>query len=155
MDSYTNTDISQDELSAIQFSVDETITAWLGTAASQIFFMQLGFLCYEVGFVHHVWAPSIILKNIEDTFVGILTYLAFTHTLATSSESFYGVISYPTNLFLVQIDPSDHAAVFIAAVFATTCATIISGAVLERMKNKAYIGLFFSHSQSVVYQSVF
>ena len=40
-----------------------------GTAGSQIFFMQLGFLCYEVGFVRPVWAPSIILKNIEDTFV--------------------------------------------------------------------------------------
>lgn len=39
------------------------------TSGSQIFFMQLGFLCYEVGFVNNVWAPSIILKNIEDTFV--------------------------------------------------------------------------------------
>ena len=43
--------------------------AWLGTAAAQIFVMQLGFLAFESGSVHPVWSQSIIIKNIEDTFV--------------------------------------------------------------------------------------
>ncbi len=33
----------------------ETNYGWLGTTASQIFIMQLGFVCYEAGFVHPIW----------------------------------------------------------------------------------------------------
>eukprot|EP00484_Ammonia_sp_Unknown_P030138 CAMPEP_0197028112 /NCGR_PEP_ID=MMETSP1384-20130603/7888_1 /TAXON_ID=29189 /ORGANISM="Ammonia sp." /LENGTH=798 /DNA_ID=CAMNT_0042457065 /DNA_START=18 /DNA_END=2414 /DNA_ORIENTATION=- len=135
----TGVDPMEEQIAELRYEANEVITSWLGTTASQIFFMQLGFLCYEVGFVQSVWAPSIILKNIEDTFVGILTYMAFTHTLATSKPSIGGIISVPTNPFLIGIDPSLHKEVFVESVYATTCATIISGAVLERMKNKAYV----------------
>eukprot|EP01084_Bolivina_argentea_P261098 441107_1 len=117
----------------------ENTTAWLSTTASQIFFMQLGFLCYEVGFVKPIWTQSIILKNIEDTFVGILTFLAFGFTLSESSESFYGIISVPINPLLIGVDKHLHDQILITAFFASTSATIISGAVLERMKNKAYL----------------
>ena len=47
----------------------EARIAWISSAAARIFFMQLGFLLYEVGYVKKVWGPSVILKNIEDTFV--------------------------------------------------------------------------------------
>eukprot|EP01083_Nonionella_stella_P038018 103563_1 len=114
-------------------------TAWLCTTASQIFFMQLGFLCYEVGFVKPVWTQSVILKNIEDTFVGVLTFLAFGYSLSESTQSFHGIIAIPENPFLFGVDKYAHDQVLISAFFASTCATIISGAVLERMKNKAYI----------------
>eukprot|EP01083_Nonionella_stella_P304414 1057775_1 len=118
---------------------DQNTTAWLCTTASQIFFMQLGFLCYEVGFVKPVWTQSVILKNIEDTFVGVLTFLAFGFTLSESSETWHGIIAIPKNPFLINIQSNVHDQVLISAFFASTCATIISGAVLERMKNKAYI----------------
>eukprot|EP01083_Nonionella_stella_P031777 86988_1 len=117
----------------------QNTTAWLSTTASQIFFMQLGFLCYEVGFVKPVWTQSVILKNIEDTFVGVLTFLAFGFTLSESPKTFYGIISIPTQPFLIGVNPEMHDQILISAFFASTCATIISGAVLERMKNKAYI----------------
>eukprot|EP01084_Bolivina_argentea_P232153 391337_1 len=122
-----------------QYNSDEAVTSWLSTAASQIFVMQLGFLCYESGFVPELWSGSVILKNMEDTFIGILTYLCFTPTLSTSSPSLGGIISEPNQLFLLNIDPKCYDQVFVSAVFATTCATTISGAVLERMKNKAYM----------------
>eukprot|EP01083_Nonionella_stella_P092081 257637_1 len=117
----------------------QNTTAWLSTTASQIFFMQLGFLCYEVGYVHAVWTQSVILKNIEDTFVGVLTFLAFGYTLSESPNTFYGIISIPNEPFLIGVHPKKHDQILISAFFASTCATIISGAVLERMKNKAYI----------------
>eukprot|EP01083_Nonionella_stella_P027605 76041_1 len=117
---------------------DQTTTAWLSTTASQIFFMQLGFLCYEVGFVKPVWTQSVILKNIEDTFVGVLTFLALGYTLS-ESESFHGIIGIPRNPMLIGVPDEQHDQILIAAFFASTCATVISGAVLERMKNKAYI----------------
>eukprot|EP01083_Nonionella_stella_P237674 833550_1 len=118
---------------------DQNTTAWLSTTGSQIFFMQLGFLCYEVGFVKTVWTQSVILKNIEDTFVGILTFLAFGYTLSDSEVSWKGIISIPVNPLLIGVDVKKHDQILISAFFASTCATIISGAVLERMKNKAYI----------------
>eukprot|EP01083_Nonionella_stella_P038017 103561_1 len=121
-----------------EYDIQHT-TAWLSTTASQIFFMQLGFLCYEVGFVKAVWTQSVILKNIEDTFVGVLTFLAFGHTLADSPNTFHGIISVPENPLLIGVPTALHDQILIAAFFASTCATIISGAVLERMKNKAYI----------------
>lgn len=46
--------------------------------------MQLGFLAFEVGFVEQIWINSIIIKNIEDTIVGTITYVLFTHTMAAS-----------------------------------------------------------------------
>eukprot|EP01084_Bolivina_argentea_P166070 288415_1 len=114
-------------------------TAWLSTTGSQIFFMQLGFLCYEVGYVKRVWTKTVILKNIEDTFVGTLSFLALGYTFAESKHSLFGIISAPTNPLLIGVDFSLHDQILILAFFASTCATIISGAVLERMKNKAYI----------------
>eukprot|EP00485_Elphidium_margaritaceum_P006776 CAMPEP_0202696020 /NCGR_PEP_ID=MMETSP1385-20130828/9411_1 /ASSEMBLY_ACC=CAM_ASM_000861 /TAXON_ID=933848 /ORGANISM="Elphidium margaritaceum" /LENGTH=653 /DNA_ID=CAMNT_0049352115 /DNA_START=85 /DNA_END=2046 /DNA_ORIENTATION=+ len=123
----------------VAYKSQEAITAWLSTSASQIFFMQLGFLCYEAGYVKDIWAPSIILKNIEDTFVGILTYLCFTHTFVTSSPSAGGIISTPNEVFLLGVDASLYEEVFIGAIFAATCPTIISGGVLERMNSTSYM----------------
>eukprot|EP01083_Nonionella_stella_P204920 746682_1 len=81
-------------------------TAWLTTSGSQIFLLQLGFLLYECGFVNKVWTNSIIIKNIEDTFVGMLTFLLFTNSFAFSPESFIGIISIPQNLLFIDINPT-------------------------------------------------
>eukprot|EP01084_Bolivina_argentea_P261094 441103_1 len=128
-----------DNLLVMADVLGETNYGWLGTTASQIFIMQLGFVCYEAGFVHPVWTSTIIHKNIQDTFVGTLTYLLFTHSFVASPRSLGGIISIPNDLYLVNTTPTQHATIFIACMFATTCATIISGGVLERMKNKVYL----------------
>eukprot|EP01084_Bolivina_argentea_P036997 68399_1 len=120
----------------------ELETGWLATAASQIFYMQLGFLCYEVGYVDKMWAKSIIIKNIEDTFIGTLTFLMIGYTLTTGA-TYFGIIGQLDNILLFGVDKSLYTSVFINTCYATTCATIISGAVLERMKNTAYIAYTF------------
>ena len=61
--------VEQVDIDELVFQADESRSAWLMSCASQIFFMQLGFLLYEVGYVKPIWATSIITKNIEDTFV--------------------------------------------------------------------------------------
>jgi len=113
-------------------------TAWLLTAASQIFLMQLGFICLETGFVEYIWAGSIIIKNLEDTFVGIVTFIALGYTLSSSKTS-WGIVGSLENAFLMNVSAELHEEIFIKVTYATTCATIISGAVLERMRNKAYL----------------
>ena len=123
----------------------ELESGWLTTAASQVFFMQLGFLCFEVGYVDKMWTKSIIIKNIEDTFVGSLTYVLFTYSLSTSSNVYgdSGIIGSFDNIFLNGVPASLHEEIFINACYAVACATIISGAVLERMKNSAYVSYTF------------
>eukprot|EP01083_Nonionella_stella_P228344 809310_1 len=118
-------------------------TAWLSTAGSQIFLMQLGFLLYESGFVQKVWTNSIIIKNVEDTFVGILTFLFLTYPFASSSESWLGIISKPQNLLFIDMNPIKYQEIFVGAVFATTSLTIISGGVLNRITNIGYISYLF------------
>lgn len=120
----------------------ELETGWLSTAASQIFFMQLGFLCFEVGYVDKMWTKSIIIKNIEDTFMGALTYIFIGYTL-TTAPTYFGIIGGLENILLLNVPLELHETVFINTCYATTCATIISGAVLERMKNNAYITYTF------------
>lgn len=86
--------------------------------------MQLGFLLYEAGYVKSLWVNSIIMKNIEDTFIGIVTFICFGYTF-TSSESIYGLISKPTQVFLIDVDESEYTTVFIGATFASTCASLV------------------------------
>ena len=115
--------------------------AWLSTAASQIFLMQLGFATLEVGFLELQWSKSIIIKNLEATIVGILTFIFIGYTISTSDKSLfgYGFIGNFDNIFLFKVDPSDYELIFISATYSATASTIISGAVLERMKNYAYV----------------
>ena len=115
--------------------------AWLTTAASQIFLMQLGFASLEVGFVELQWSKSIIIKNLEATIVGILTFVFIGYTISTSDKSLfgYGFIGNFDNIFLFDVRPSDYELIFISATYSATASTIISGAVLERMKNYAYV----------------
>ena len=108
------------------------------TTASQILFMQLGFLALEAGFVSSFWTSSIVAKNIQDLVICSLTYFMIGFSLATSNESIGGIISKPTNAFLINLDVSSYKSFGIGVAFAVTCTTIISGAVLERMNNKAY-----------------
>lgn len=105
--------------------------------------MQLGFMAFEVGFVAPIWINSIIIKNIEDAIIGTLTYVFLTHTLANSSTVWGGVIGSLDNAFLIDVSKAEHEVVFINAMYAVTCTTIVSGAVLERMKNSAYVWFTF------------
>ena len=68
-----------------------------------------------------------------------MTYILFTYSLSSSKKSLGGLISIPENIFLINVDESLYLNVAIGACFATTACTIISGGVLERLKNKAYI----------------
>ena len=117
---------------------------WLTTSASQIFLMQYGFTCFEVGFVEIHWSKSIIIKNLEATIIGILTFIIITYSFASSPTGLtyhqYGFIG-DTKLMFFHDRESDYVfeLLFISATYAATATTIISGAVLERMKNNSYI----------------
>ena len=104
---------------------------------SEILLIQLGFLLYEIGFARDIWKQSIIIKTIEHTFTGIIIYIFISYPFAMSNDVLFGVFGIPTTT--IFSNDTDLRFVFNNALYAIMTLTIISGCVLERMKNKAYI----------------
>ena len=56
-----------------------------------------------------------------------------------TSDTWGSIIGNFENIFLIDVPLQDYEMVFISTTYAVCCTNIISGAVLERMKNSAFI----------------
>ncbi|KAL7572408.1 hypothetical protein ACA910_006588 [Epithemia clementina (nom. ined.)] len=104
------------------------------------FLLQAGFGLLEVGSVRRKNAKNIMLKNTMDAAVSALAYWAvgFAFAYGTSNNGFIGNSRY----FLMDEDGEDfedYVNWFFQWVFAGTTATIVSGAVAERCRFRAYM----------------
>jgi Amt family ammonium transporter len=118
----------------VSAAVDEV---WLVVAAVLVMFMQAGFALVEAGFTRAKNAGNIIMKNVMDFSVGGLAYWAFGFALAYGGSSLGGFVAYGEVFFFD--DPSRASEWFFQVVFAATAATIISGAIAERVKFSSYL----------------
>jgi len=109
--------------------------AWVMLATFLVFFMHAGFTMLEAGFVRSKNTINIIMKNFMTITVGSLIYyfVGFGLMFGDTAGGFIG-----TNGFLLNGRTDVDFFVF-QAMFAATCATIISGAVAERIKLGSYI----------------
>ncbi|MEE8167954.1 MAG: ammonium transporter [Candidatus Hydrothermarchaeales archaeon] len=120
-------------------------TAWVMISASLVFIMHLGFATVEAGFTRSKNTGSIIMKNIFTIAMGTLVFLSIGFTLAFSKgNALFGGLNH---IFLMDVGldlwpgltiPSLTFFLF-QAMFAATAATIVSGAVAERIKFSAYV----------------
>ncbi len=115
---------------------------WLLLAAFLVFFMQAGFAMVESGFSRGKNAANLLMKNLMDFSVGTLLYfiLGFGLMYGASAGGFLGT----SNFFLSDLSfgaesAYDWAGFLFQLVFAATAATIVSGAVAERLKFSAYL----------------
>ena len=113
-------------------------TLWVLWAAALVFVMQAGFLCLEAGTTRTKNAINVAMKNVADfaIAVSVFWFVGFGIMFGDSHNGFWG-----TTLFGWQLDTSGSwvIAVFIfQAMFCATAATIVSGAVAERMPFLAY-----------------
>ena len=117
---------------SLQLSVD---LVWVMLAAFLVFFMHAGFAMVESGFTRAKNSLNIIMKNfITISVAAILFFLVgYGIMFGTSAWSFIGADGF----FLNGVD--DIGFFVFQAMFVATCATIISGAVAERMKLGSYI----------------
>lgn len=108
---------------------------WIFIAGILCFLLQAGFGLLEVGSIRAKNAQNVILKNILDACVAALAYWAFGFGFAfgEGGNPFIG-LSY---FFLSGYD--DFVSFFFFYVFAGTTATIVSGAVAERCRFRAYL----------------
>ncbi len=113
-------------------------TLWILVAAILVFLMQSGFTSYEIGLIRAKNSLNVAFKNISDFVIAILAFWAvgFALMFGASSGGWFG----GSGFFLQGVHTSHDYAFFIfQLMFAGTAATIVSGAVAERMKFKGYL----------------
>ncbi|RUM34235.1 MAG: ammonium transporter, partial [Desulfobulbus sp.] len=110
---------------------------WTLIAATLVFFMQAGFAMVESGFTRAKSACNIMMKNLLDFAMGSLAFWAvgFGLMFGATKTGWFGT----TDFFLSGwTGPSGDQWVLafwmFQCVFAATAATIVSGAVAERIK---------------------
>ena len=115
---------------------------WTLIAATLVFFMQAGFAMVESGFTRAKSACNIMMKNLLDFSMGSIAFWAigFGLMFGTTKTGWFGT----TDFFLSgwtgpDGDPWILAFWMFQCVFAATAATIVSGAVAERIKFTGYL----------------
>ncbi|WP_079707819.1 ammonium transporter [Paraliobacillus ryukyuensis] len=117
---------------SLQLSVD---LVWVMVASFLVFFMHAGFAMVESGFTRAKNSLNIIMKNfLTISIAPILFFLVgYAFMFGTSAGSFLGMDGW-------MLSGVEDIGFFVfQAMFVATCATIISGAVAERMKLGSYV----------------
>ncbi|PJZ58235.1 ammonium transporter [Leptospira barantonii] len=112
---------------------------WIILSSGLVFFMQAGFLCLESGLTRTKNSINVAIKNITDFGIATLIFYAvgFGLMFGKSANGFFGIDTFFPE-FSTQ-DPNVAVFFLFQLMFCGTAATIVSGAVAERMKFGAYI----------------
>ena len=122
---------------------------WILISSSLVFIMHLGFATLESGLTRSKNTVNILFKNVSIVSIGILTYalcgfnfmypgefngvFGFSGFGISTSQGSDGLINYASGSY------SYYADFIFQAMFAATCATIVSGAVAERIKLSSFL----------------
>lgn len=123
---------------------------WILVATVLVFIMHLGFATLEAGFVQKKNVVNILFKNSMIIAIGLLTYYGIGFNLmypGVNEGGFFGFggfgLSLPEGaaggLEYADGSYSYYSDFIFQAMFAATCATIVSGAVAERIKLNAFL----------------
>ena len=133
--------------------MDRTIldSVWVLVSAFLVFFMHAGFALVESGFCRRKNAVMVLLKNVGVVAVSsILFYLVGFGVMFGDGNAFFGLSGFaPGPDLSLAAAPSGlplYVFLFFQLVFAATAATIVSGAVAERVR----LGSFFAFTAVAV-----
>ncbi len=131
----------ENNAAAIALVQDHANYLWTLIAAALVFFMQAGFAMVESGFSRAKSAVNIMMKNLMDFSMGTLFFWAigFGLMFGTSSTGWFGTTDFFLSGWTPDGDPWVLAFWMFQCVFAATAATIVSGAVAERVKFSGYL----------------
>ena len=109
---------------------------WVAVCAALVFFMQAGFAMLESGMVRSKNAINVIMKNYTDMCFGALLFWGVGYGLmfGTSTNGLWG-----TDGFMYEGDSWGYMKLVYQMMFAATAATIVSGALAERIRFSAYL----------------
>lgn len=150
MDLVTETDLS----AALATNVLTTNNVWMMLATALVFIMHLGFAGVETGFGQAKNTVNILFKNTITPIIGIVSYAVVGFYLMYPGFEVPGWFSFDAagwSLFWFSPADADVSPDYASggytywtdflfqAMFAATAATIVSGAIAERVKISAYL----------------
>ncbi|WP_117193800.1 ammonium transporter [Rhizobium terrae] len=119
---------------------------WVLVAAGLVMMMQVGFLLLEAGMVRSKNSINVAQKNLLDFVFGVVAFAAVGFMIAFGRSDGF-IFGMQRDFYFLRHTDSWQSAFFVFQVmFCGTAATIVSGAVAERMKLPAYVfgSLFMS-----------
>ena len=128
---------------------------WILIATMMVFIMHLGFATLEAGLVQQKNTVNILFKNVIILCIGLLTYYVSGFNLMYPGAEYVGGIigfsGFGLNLPEGAAGLSEYADgkyayytdFIFQAMFAATCASIVSGAVAERIKLMPFLVFVF------------
>ncbi len=148
----------EEAVSQEMFTVNNT---WMLVATFLVFIMHLGFATLEVGLTQAKNTVNILAKNTAIVAIGLLTYALCGFSLMYPGE-FNGFVGLAATGFGLHPTPEDMTIAYadgaytywtdfiFQAMFAATAATIVSGALAERVKLNSFL-IFSAIYVAVVY----
>ncbi len=139
---------AQQALEAANEAAFLTNNLWILVATVLVFIMHLGFATLESGFVQRKNTVNILFKNCMIIAIGLLTYCLCGFNLMYPGEefagSFFGFSGFGLNPSKADLTSAygnyTYWSDFIfQGMFAATAATIVSGAVAERIKLESFL----------------
>ncbi|MEL6615499.1 MAG: ammonium transporter [Bacteroidota bacterium] len=126
------------EATSVQVNLDYV---WIAVCAALVFLMQAGFALLETGLTRAKNAANIIMKNVMDASAGVLVFfvVGFGLMFGPSASGLVGTSGFALSGLEGQEASWTYLFFFFQAVFAATAATIVSGAVAERVNFAAYL----------------
>lgn len=113
-------------------------SSWLLISAALVFVMQAGFLCLESGQIRSKNSINVAAKNITDFMLSVAIFWCFGFALMFG-ESQNGWFGFSDFFFGEDQTPFQISFFVFQVMFCGTAATLLSGAVAERMRFSAYI----------------
>lgn len=122
---------------------------WMIIATALVFIMNLGFATLEAGLTRSKNTVNVLFKNTITPAIGLLVFALLGFNLMYPGVDFAGKFFGFTSFGIGVLESEEIAAPFATytywtdflfqGMFAATCATIVSGAVAERIKLVSYI----------------
>jgi Amt family ammonium transporter len=111
---------------------------WFLIGAALVFFMNAGFAMVESGFTRSKNSANILMKNLADFSLGTLAFVLIGFSIMMAEDYLFGFIGVPNLGVLKDFANFDFSNFVFNLVFCGTAATIVSGAMAEHTKFKAY-----------------
>ena len=141
------------EPNSVELVQNNLNVVWTLVAAILVFLMQAGFALVETGFTRAKNAANIMMKNLMDFAVGSLAFYVLGAALMFGASKAAGWLGWG-GLGMPSLGAGegvwDWTFLFFQTMFAATAATIVSGAVAERIEFKSYL-IYSALVSAVVY----
>lgn len=118
-------------------SVQAVDTAWVAICGALVFMMQAGFAMLESGMARAKNAVNVMMKNYMDLAVGTLLFwlLGYGLMFGSNPSGWLGTDHFA----LAEMGDWSASMLFFQVMFASTAATIVSGAMAERTRFLPYL----------------